>query len=92
MKQILLAAVLCALPTLGQAMCYADYKAKRDDPLRLHYGVARIDGGCSRADAEAELTSRLSMHGWTLLTVVSVFDASGLDERKASAGPHYLAY
>jgi hypothetical protein len=92
MKYILLSVALCAVPAFAQATCYADYKAKQDAPLRLHYGVARIDGGCSMSVAANELAPRLAQNGWTLLTVVSVFDASGLDERKASAGAHYLAY
>ena len=73
------------------ADCYADYKAKQDNPLRLHYGVAEVSQ-CSKRAAEAELSKRLERNGWTLLNVVSVFDASGLSERKQSAGPNYLRF
>ena len=73
------------------AGCYADYKAKQDNPLRLHYGVAEVSE-CSEKAAQAELTARLAASGWTLLNVVSVFDQSGLEERKQSAGPNYLRY
>lgn len=73
------------------ADCYADYKAKQDDPLRLHYGVAQVSR-CSKKAAENELSKRLASKGWTLLNVVSVFDESGLAERKESAGPNYLRY
>ncbi|AVL53228.1 hypothetical protein CEP88_11825 [Roseobacter denitrificans] len=73
------------------AGCYADYKAKQDDPLRLHYGVAQVSE-CSKKAARAELTARLAPKGWTLLNVISVFDQSGLAERKESAGPNYLRY
>ncbi|MGB0440836.1 MAG: hypothetical protein ACPG7W_09265 [Paracoccaceae bacterium] len=92
MKHILLTLCLLTWPALTQAACYADYKAKRDDPLRLHYGVARIDGGCTPDMARKELVPRLAQHRWTLLTIVSVFDDSGLAERKDSAGRHFLAY
>jgi hypothetical protein len=39
---ILLTLAFLAVSSAAQAACYADYKAKRDDPLRLHYGVAEI--------------------------------------------------
>ncbi|MFK7763561.1 MAG: hypothetical protein AB8B62_09880 [Roseobacter sp.] len=77
--------------TAHAADCYADYKAKQDDPLRLHYGVAAVSQ-CSKQAAESELTPRLAKQGWTLLNIVSVFDKSGLAERKDSAGPNYLRY
>ena len=87
----LVIAVLC-MPAAAQAACYADYKAKQDAPLRLHYGVAKISGDCTPASADRELQARLAQAGWTLLNVVSVFDENGLAERKESAGPHFLRY
>jgi hypothetical protein len=96
MKQLLLLLTLTALLGLGTAAqaadCFADYKAKQDNPLRLHYGVARIDGTCDAASAGAELRPRLAAHGWTLLTVVSTFGPEGLEQRKDSAGPNYLRF
>lgn len=97
MKQI----VFTSLVTLGLALvapaharaeCYADYKAKQDAPLRLHYGVAQIPGDCSKAAAKAALKPRLAAEGWILLNVLSVFGADGLEERKASAGKYFLRY
>ncbi|MEO1641092.1 MAG: hypothetical protein AAFU41_17785 [Pseudomonadota bacterium] len=74
------------------AACYADYKAKQDNPLRLHYGVAEVQGDCSVASAENQLRQRLSGGGWELLNVLGVFDDAGLDERKESAGDFFLRY
>lgn len=74
------------------ADCYADYKAKQDSPLRLHYGVAQIDGQCSKASARAQLTQRLGAQGWTLLNVVSVFGPDGLAQRKDNAGSNFLRF
>lgn len=92
-KHILTIAALAMLASpLQAADCYADYKAKRNDPLKLHYGVARISGACNTGSAKAELASRLAANGWTLLNVLSVFDAGGLQGRKASAGSFYLRY
>lgn len=78
--------------TTAQAACYADYKAKQDDPLRLHYGVVQIAGNCSVANAEAELRPKLARDGWQLLNVLGVFDDAGLAERRESAGENYLRY
>lgn len=76
----------------ANAACYAEYKAKQDNPLRLHYGVAEIFGDCSVDAAELELPDRLATDGWELLAVMSVFGEEGLDERSANAGDYYLRY
>ncbi len=82
-----------ALSGAANADCYADYKAKKEPPLQLHYGVAQVsDANCSRAGAEGELAPRLAGDGWTLLNVLSTFGPEGLAERKASAGAYYLRY
>lgn len=94
MKHVLalLLLLMLAWPATAQAACYADYKAKQDAPLRLHYGVAEISGACNVRSATQQLQTRLQSAGWTLLNVVSVFDENGLAERKESAGPHFLRY
>ncbi len=92
-KLILISALACASASPALASeCFADYKAKKEDPLRLHYGVAQINGNCSKQSAKEELAPRLASAGWTLLNVVSVFDASGLNERKESAGKFHLRF
>jgi hypothetical protein len=83
--------VTLALPA-SAANCYADYKAKQDNPLRLHYGVAQVTGPCDPASARAELSARLAAQGWTLLNVLSVFGDEGLAQRRDSAGPNYLRF
>ncbi|MDF1726299.1 MAG: hypothetical protein P1U53_00990 [Sulfitobacter sp.] len=96
MKQTALTLLVClsmALAAPAQAEdCYADYKAKQDNPLRLHYGVAQIAGACTPASARAELAPRLARQGWTLLNIVSLFGPEGLAQRKASAGSNYLRF
>lgn len=93
MKQIILTcAVMLALTGVASAQCYADYKAKQDNPLRLHYGVAQISGACSGSNAAGQISSKLAKEGWTLLQVLGVFGPEGLDQRKASAGRFYLRF
>ncbi|MBS1302312.1 hypothetical protein [Loktanella sp. SALINAS62] len=84
--------VLFVTANAAQAACFADYKAKRDGPLRLHYGVAEIEGPCTTESAAAQLRPKLQSDGWELLTVVGTFDDSGLDSRKDSAGEYFLRY
>lgn len=94
MKQILLALALVAYALPVQAGCYADYKAKRDNPLRLHYGVIELpDAACNnRQAATRQVQQRLESQGWLLLKIQSIFDESGLTERKESAGEFFLRF
>ena len=88
-------AFVLALSLAGPAAaeCYADYKAKKDNPLQLHYGVAQVsDRNCAPGKAAGELKPRLSADGWTILNVLSTFGPEGLAERKASAGSYFLRY
>jgi len=82
-----------ALAGPAAAECYADYKAKQDNPKRFQYGVAQVsDGNCSPGAAAGELAPRLAADGWTLLNVLSTFGADGLEQRKANAGDNFLRY
>ena len=93
MRLLLVTALLFSLATTASAAdCFADYKAKRDNPLRLHYGVVQVAGPCNAAEAQAEIAARLEQNGWTLLNVVSLFDRTGLEERQRSAGQYYLRF
>ena len=74
------------------AECYADYKAKQDDPLRLHYGVIEVpDDACTPEAAAGVIVQRLG-DGWQLLEVEGVFGPDGLDARRDSAGDYFLRY
>jgi hypothetical protein len=94
MKRLITSAAFAlALAGPVAAECYVDFKAKRDEPLKLIYGVAQVsDANCSIDAAAAELAPRLASEGWTLRDVMSTFGPEGLEERKASAGEHFLRY
>lgn len=81
-----------SITAVQAADCYADYKAKQDQPLRLHYGVMQLRGQCSKKAAQKEISGRLSRQGWKLLNVQSVFGSDGLKKRKANAGSYYLRF
>lgn len=89
---IIAASMMLTLP--AQAACYADYKAKKDNPLQLHYGVIQLpDSACTSARAAAQAAApRLATAGWTLLNIVSVFGDDGLNRRKANAGQYFLRF
>ncbi|WP_282078148.1 hypothetical protein [Epibacterium ulvae] len=94
-KTILPIFIVLSIGLSGPAMaanCYADYKAKKDNPLRLHYGVVELRGACSKGSAKSEIAARLSGQGWTLLNVMAVFGPEGLKQRKGNAGRYYLRF
>ncbi len=92
MKNLIITlALLGATP--ASAACYADYKAKKDNPLQLHYGVIELpDGSCDAGAAAGYISGRLGGEGWQLLNVISVFDDTGLAERQGEAGQYFLRY
>ena len=95
MKHMILAAGFAALMAAPvHAACFADYQAKTDNPLRLHYGVIELsDAACaSTRRAEAEVSSRLDQGGWTLLRILSTFGPEGLGSKRADAGQNYLRF
>ena len=92
MKQILLTFAVLMMAFPATAACFADYKAKRDNPLRLHYGVVEVTGACTVQAARAEIAQRIARDGWQLLNVVSIFGPEGLAERKKSAGTYFLRF
>ncbi len=92
MKKLILTLAFLGFATSAHANCFADYKAKMDNPLRLHYGVIELpDSACSVGGAVSNISGRLS-GGWELLEVMSVFDEAGLESRRSRAGQFYLRY
>ena len=83
-----------ALATPALAACYADYKAKQDGPLRVLYGVVELPQSiCDRpGEIQSNVAQRLQSNGWELLNVMSVFDGSGLDQRRDSAAEFFLRF
>ena len=81
---------------MAQSHCYVDYKAKRSDggALRLHYGVMKLSSGdCSNKSWRRSVVSqRIAVGGWSLLTVMSAFDESGLQQRRDNVGRYFLKY
>ncbi|MEO1537623.1 MAG: hypothetical protein AAFR73_07810 [Pseudomonadota bacterium] len=87
-------ALSLALSAPLQAACYADYKAKQENPLKLHYGVVQVDiSPCTMSDTvTSTVRQKLQAAGWQLLQVQSVFDDSGLGKRRQDAGQFFLRF
>ena len=86
------ALALSGAPAAAQDPCYADYRAKQDAPLRLHYGTAEVGQPCTVPAAIEALGARLAAAGWTLLDVLGVFGADGLAQREGDAGEFHLRF
>ena len=88
------AILLAGSSAMADEVCFADYKAKKNDPLKLHYGVIELAGNqCDdERAARAEIARRINVDNWTLLTVVSIFDEREKAGKKRKAGDYYLRY
>jgi len=59
--------------TAASAACVAEYKAKRDNPLRLDYGTVTVAGStCTASAVRGAVRAQLAARGWTLLSILSV--------------------
>lgn len=94
MKHILLSSlILLGSASFAQAACFAHYKAKQEDPLKLHYGIAQIaDAACTPDAAKSILENRLSGQGWTLLNIVKVSPNAPTPQEQANAGEYFFRF
>lgn len=94
LRPLMAAFCLIVAAATADAACFADYKAKRDGPLQLHYGVIRLaEGDCASVGNAGQIVARrIAADGWELLTVVSTFDDAGAEQRKSRAGDFFLRY
>lgn len=93
LRPLALAGMLLLAANPALAACYADYRAKMDNPLRLHYGVIELpQDACSVPAAAPVIAERIAGAGWELLQVVSVFDEQGLATRRADAAAFFLRF
>ena len=78
---------------VAHAGCYADYKAKQENPLKLHYGIMKLgDGKCSASATEETVAARLLPHGWILLNLVTGCRELPALQQKENAGENFLRY
>ena len=91
LTRLTVAAALILGAGAADAACLVEYKAKRDAPLRLHYGIIELsDANCD--SPAAAVTRRIKGDGWSLLTVMGKLSRKEAEKRKADAGAFYLKY
>lgn len=95
-RSLSILAILVSLFLAGplHAACFAEYKAKQDNPLRFHFGVIELpQTACgSRQKARNEISQRLSRAGWVLLSIGPVFGEDGLNNREPKDGEYFLRF
>ncbi len=71
---LFICAFLCAFAaTQASAACVVEYKAKRDNPLRLDHGTITVAGDdCSAGAVQGAVKAQLASEGWILLSILSV--------------------
>ena len=94
MKGLLSILVVMTFAAPAAAECFVDYKAKRDDPFQLHYGVISLeDEECEDSDTiESAIAERIAVDDWSLLDVVNVLTQDEAEEKEADAGAYFLRY
>ena len=91
MKGLFLVLALSFVAGPSLAACFVDYKASRDGPLQLHYGVVELtDTECD--DPETAVADRIAVDDWTLLSVMTVMTEEEALEMESDAGAYFLRY
>jgi hypothetical protein len=80
--------------------CYAEYKARKGPPLKLHYGIIALEGeACEKPRlAKREIEERIAVDDWDLLKVMDVFVVGdtvtrrAFRKKRADAGKFFLRY
>lgn len=92
-KNFFIILFLYLFSTPVNSACFVDYKAKKNNPFQLHYGVMEVSSSqCTKSMAEKVVRKRIELGGWLLLGVITLFDETGLEIRKESAGKYFLLY
>ena len=55
--------------------CFVLYKAKKDNPLKLHLGLMQMNEPCSGKSLNIVVSNRLNPSGWLLLKIVNTFES-----------------
>ncbi len=72
--------------------CFILYKAKKDNPLRLHVGIMEIERQCVDTDIEVLSQQRLKPDGWSLLQIVNRLQKIDTKKLESDLGEYFLKY
>ena len=94
-KLIKISLVLCFTTLFSAAYaneCFVLYKAKKDNPLKLHLGLIQINGQCASHDIEGITIQRLNSTGWKLLQIVKTSSNIDAEKMEKDLGDYFLKY
>ena len=72
--------------------CFVLYKAKKDNPLKLHLGLMQVNKPCSGKSLEIVVSNRLNPSGWLLLKIVNTIESVETEKMKSELGDYFLKY
>lgn len=94
-KLIKFSLVLCFTTLFSAAHaneCFVLYKAKKDNPLKLHLGLIQINDECASHDIEGITIQRLNSSGWKLLKIVKFTGKIEVEKMEKDLGDYFLKY
>jgi hypothetical protein len=94
-KFIKITVVFCFTIVFSQAQatqCFVLYKAKKDNPLKLHLGLMQINETCTMKNIDTKINNRLNSYGWTLLQIVTATENVKIEKMKRDLGDYFLKY
>lgn len=72
--------------------CFVLYKAKKNNPLKLHLGLMQVNEPCSGNSLEIVVSNRLKPSGWLLLKIVNTTESIETEKMKSDLGDYFLKY
>jgi hypothetical protein len=94
-KFIKITVVFCFTIMFSEAhatQCFVLYKAKKNNPLKLHLGLMQINETCTMKDIGTKINNRLNSNGWTLLQIVKANENVKIEKMKRDLGEYFLKY
>ncbi len=83
---------ICLYTHASANNCFILYKAKKDNPLRLHVGIMEIERQCVDTDIEVLSQQRLKPDGWSLLQIVNRLQKIDTKKLESDLGEYFLKY
>lgn len=83
---------ICFFSTVYADECFVLYKAKKDNPLKLHLGLMQVKKNCLVKNLETTVSNRLNSSGWLLLKIVNITESIEKEKMKRDLGDYFFKY
>jgi hypothetical protein len=91
-KFLLILLLTCFFSTVYADECFVLYKAKKDNPLKLHLGLMQVKNACLGRNLESIVSNRLNSSGWLLLKIVNITENIETEKMKSDLGDYFFKY